>query len=197
MLSARTAFRVFTEHFQHLTSSISATSSHCRYSRAAGPAPESTHSSSSSGQIHWILEAFFTEPVDPAPPLVGKMLRDAKLSSGLLEPPRGASLAGSQTVCESWNMRRRRTRLMEGVCSKSSALALGVVAQALWCVLLALADEAWLGGCSLCIVCSDSTEGQREIMLVVAMGAFSVPPSISVALRPKSFPADHVPTRFV
>jgi len=70
-------------------------------------------------------------------------------------------------------MRRSRTRLMEGVCSKSSALALGVVAQALWCELLALADEASLGGCSFCIVCSESMEVQRESMLAVAIGALS------------------------
>ena len=81
-------------------------------------------------------------------------------------------------------MRRSRTRLMEGVCSKSSALALGVVVQALWCVLLALTDEASLDGRSVSIVCTDSTEAQREVMLAVAVGAISLSSSCSVVLRP-------------
>jgi hypothetical protein len=68
-------------------------------------------------------------------------------------------------------MRRSRTRLTEGVCSKSSALALGVVVQALWCVLLALADEASIGECSVCIDCSDSMEAQSKTVLAVAIGA--------------------------
>jgi hypothetical protein len=104
------------------------------------------------------------------------------MSSKLLEPP--ASLAGSQTVFESSNMRSSRTRLMGGVCSKSSALALGVVVKALWCVLLELSDEASLGGCSVCIVCSGSLEAQRESMLAVAIGACVFYSSFPVQLRP-------------
>jgi len=50
--------------------------------------------------------------------------------------------------------------------------------QALWCVLLALAGEASLGGCCVCIVCSGSVEARREGMLAVASGAFYVYPLI-------------------
>ena len=107
--------------------------------------------------------------------MAGKMLRDAKLSSGLLGPPRGVSLAGPQTVFESSNM--RRMRLIEGVCT-------GLVVEGIWCVLLARDNEASPGGHSMCSVCSGSLEVQRESMLAVVIGAFSVCCSFSVDLRP-------------
>jgi hypothetical protein len=126
-----------------------------------------------SGQIHWILDP--TKQVEPAPfPMAGKMMRDAKLSSRLLEPPRGVSLAGPQTVFKSSNMRRKR--LIEGVCT-------GLVVEGIWCVLLTRGDEASLGGRSMCSVCLGFLEVQRESMPAVAIGAFSVCCSFSVQMR--------------